>query len=115
MGAPYGSVFEVQKSALVRVDVKLGAPIDLSSVTLAGEGALAPAVEDTVDGAQVLDADGIASLRAQGASGADIIQALVDNSATFAGKTEFSKAKYLKKKANKCAPPVSSLPCLYVS
>jgi hypothetical protein len=37
-----------------------------------------------------------------GASGRDIINALVDNSSSFANKTAFAQQKYLKKKALQC-------------
>jgi tRNA (adenine-N(1)-)-methyltransferase non-catalytic subunit len=43
----------------------------------------------------------------QGLSGQEIIQALVANSATFHGKTEFSQEKYLKKKQKKYAPQMT--------
>lgn len=104
LGAPYGSVFEVQKTQLVRVEGKMSSEMELAALmpSSSGDAASAPAVEDTVDGAQVLDGDDIAAMRAQGASGHEIISALVENSATWSGKTEFAKEKYLKKKAIKC-------------
>ena len=51
--------------------------------------------------AQTMSQDEIAALKVSGASGAEIIRELVKNSATFANKTAFSKAKYLKKKVKK--------------
>jgi tRNA (adenine-N(1)-)-methyltransferase non-catalytic subunit len=43
-------------------------------------------------------------------SGKEVIQQLADNSATFAGKTEFSQQKWLKKKKEKYCPRVFLLP-----
>ncbi len=43
----------------------------------------------------------INEMREQGVSGRAIVKALIENSATFQNKTEFSKAKYLKKKQKK--------------
>lgn len=50
----------------------------------------------------------IAAMKTQGASGVDVIKAIVGNSSTFHTKTDFSKEKYLKKKAQKYVP-LSSL------
>ncbi|KAG6557346.1 hypothetical protein Mapa_001274 [Marchantia paleacea] len=41
-----------------------------------------------------------------GASGKEIIEALVANSASFETKTAFSQEKYMKKKQKKYAPRV---------
>ena len=47
-----------------------------------------------------------------GASGRDIINALVDNSSSFANKTAFAQQKYLKKKALQCVVvPVNTCIC----
>lgn len=51
--------------------------------------------------AQTMGQDEIAALKGSGASGQDIIRELVKNSTTFAAKTAFSKAKYIKKKVKK--------------
>jgi hypothetical protein len=103
IGAPYGSVFEVQGTQIKRVESRMSSEMALD--TLIGpedELKAGPSVEETVDGAQVLDGDSISAMRASGASGQEIIAALVENSATFKDKTEFAKQKYLKKKAIKC-------------
>lgn len=47
---------------------------------------------------QKMTADGIEYLKDHGASGQDIIDKLIENSATFSMKTQFSKEKWLKKK-----------------
>lgn len=58
---------------------------------------------DLVDNnkSQKLTQDEILEMQQQGVSGETIIKALIQNSASYQGKTEFSKAKYLKKKAKK--------------
>jgi len=43
----------------------------------------------------------IASMKAKGKSGEDIVRALVENSTTFSSKTAFSQQKYITKKTNK--------------
>jgi len=53
-------------------------------------------------------------MQEKGASGQTIIKALVQNSASYQGKTEFSKVKYLKKKAKKYQYPFSEQ-CLLFS
>ena len=50
---------------------------------------------------QKLSKEEIMSLRGEGKAGDEIIKQLVENSATFEDRTEFSKAKYLKKKKKK--------------
>lgn len=65
-------------------------------------------IETTVDNrdlkddntAQALTAEDINEMKGE-KSGEEIIAALVESSATFAAKTEFSKAKYLKRKTKK--------------
>lgn len=61
--------------------------------------------------AQKLSSTEIGELRENGASGKEIIQALVENSETWDTKTEFSKQKYLKKKQQKYMPRVQFLKC----
>ena len=59
--------------------------------------------------AQRLDDAAIEALRNSGASGEAIISSLVKGSDTFAKKTDFSKEKYLKRKAKKYLPWVRLL------
>ncbi len=47
---------------------------------------------------QGLTSDHIENLKENGATGQDIIDKLIENSATFNMKTQFSKEKWLKKK-----------------
>ncbi|EDO36423.1 predicted protein, partial [Nematostella vectensis] len=50
---------------------------------------------------QKLSKEDIQSLKAQGLSGKDIVDQLVQNSETYKDRTEFSKAKYRKRKSKK--------------
>jgi len=50
---------------------------------------------------QKLSHEEILEMQRKGVEGQDIIKALVDNSASFQSKTEFSQAKYIKKKQQK--------------
>mmetsp|Transcript_8504 Transcript_8504/g.25194 ORF Transcript_8504/g.25194 Transcript_8504/m.25194 type:complete len:512 (+) Transcript_8504:357-1892(+) len=50
---------------------------------------------------QKLQLQEIEQMRQDGTHGSDIVEKLIENSATFDQKTEFSKAKYIKKKQQK--------------
>eukprot|EP00939_MAST-03C_sp_MAST-3C-sp1_P000125 g125.t1 len=103
IGIPFGSVVELRKSTLVVVDGDL-IP-DLSKWI--GEDDMDTSTDkdnrNLVDTntSQLLTSDEITKMKSKGATGEDIISALVENSETFKGKTKFSKAKYLKKKVSK--------------
>ncbi|KAH7567143.1 hypothetical protein JRO89_XS07G0023200 [Xanthoceras sorbifolium] len=56
--------------------------------------------------AQSLTGENIDEMRRQGASGDEIVEALIANSATFDKKTSFSQEKYRLKKQKKYAPRV---------
>ena len=60
---------------------------------------------------QKLSSDEIKELRADGASGQEIIKALVDNSETWKSKTVFSQQKWLARKEQKYAPRVRLVRC----
>jgi len=67
-------------------------------------------IEDVADQQnQKLSKDDIMSLQDEGVCGESIIRELVENSATFNARTEFSKAKYLKKKKKKYVPQFLAL------
>ena len=51
--------------------------------------------------AQGISYTAVTEMREQGIHGSEIVAALIENSATFDGKTEFSKAKYIKRKQMK--------------
>lgn len=50
---------------------------------------------------QQLSVDDIAAMRAAGKTGEEIVAALAEGSATFLNKTQFSQAKYKRKKQKK--------------
>ncbi|KAM7257060.1 hypothetical protein ACFE04_012801 [Oxalis oulophora] len=56
--------------------------------------------------AQTLTGQDIDALRSEGATGNEIVEALIANSATFDKKTQFSQEKYKLKKQKKYAPKV---------
>jgi len=58
---------------------------------------------DLVDNstAQKLSQEDIEKMKREGASGEEVVKALVENSATFATKTAYSKEKYINKKKKK--------------
>ncbi|KAF0289923.1 tRNA (adenine(58)-N(1))-methyltransferase non-catalytic subunit TRM6 [Amphibalanus amphitrite] len=50
---------------------------------------------------QAMTKERIMEMREQGATGKEIVTTIVDNSTSFQGKTEFSQAKYVRKKQKK--------------
>jgi len=61
--------------------------------------------------AQGISYDRVEEMREQGMHGSEIVAALIENSATFDGKTEFSKAKYIKRKQMKYQPRCRMVRC----
>ena len=51
--------------------------------------------------AQTLDGGKISQMKASGVAGQSIVDAVVQNSATFQSKTEYAQEKYLRKKQKK--------------
>ncbi|CAH3150084.1 unnamed protein product [Porites lobata] len=100
IGCPLGSIFEVKGGKLNRLEGKE----DVDELLVAK-----PDSEDDknnqffqTDGtSQKLSRDEIMNLKAQGVSGKDIVEHLVENSATFKERTQFSQAKYKKRKMKK--------------
>ncbi len=116
IGLPYGTVLEVGRGSLDPLaegeDIVPNFPISGAE----GEGASAddstfPSINpeqkndnrNLVDNnkSQTLQLEDIEKMREEGAHGAVIVNKLIENSATFDQKTEFSKAKYIKKKQQK--------------
>ncbi|XP_014671633.1 PREDICTED: tRNA (adenine(58)-N(1))-methyltransferase non-catalytic subunit TRM6-like [Priapulus caudatus] len=97
IGHPYGTTFDVKDGRLLKVCGR--APhVD-------AEGAAEPGRDNRglndVGDAQKLSHVEIDRLRADGVAGGDIVTHLVQNSATFREKTQFSQQKYLRKKRAK--------------
>ncbi|XP_064622483.1 tRNA (adenine(58)-N(1))-methyltransferase non-catalytic subunit TRM6-like [Lineus longissimus] len=95
IGHPYGSMFEVKDFQLVKVEPETSAA-DKESGETADNRDLKDASSN-----QKLSRDDIEEMKGQGVEGGKIIEKLVEHSNTFENKTEFSKAKYLKKKKKK--------------
>ncbi|XP_057308812.1 tRNA (adenine(58)-N(1))-methyltransferase non-catalytic subunit TRM6-like [Hydractinia symbiolongicarpus] len=117
IGKPYGTAFKViDKKSLEVIDPVLveehaeeyenNASINHDEITQDNRS-----IVDNPE-SQKLSKDEIMSLRDTGKTGEEIVQTLVDNSATFKDRTEFSKAKYIKKKKKKyLAQFVALRPC----
>ena len=61
--------------------------------------------------AQGITYSAVTEMREQGIHGSEIVAALIENSATFDAKTEFSKAKYIKRKQMKYQPRCRMVRC----
>jgi hypothetical protein len=124
VGVPYGSVFEVRRSKLERVDGKLALELEMPTVATGGEmdggddadvagtiatataaaaagDASASAAAGAVAAPQPGDTSDIRELWSGGASSTEIVAAVAGNCATFAQKTKFSQQKYIQRKTSK--------------
>lgn len=113
VGAPYGATFVLETGGTegarlvrdARTLEELNASVTDAVAALGGASSTADNSELRDDGAastaQTLDADDIARLKGEGASGQAVVLAIAAGSKTFAGKTAFSQEKYLRKKAKK--------------
>ncbi|KAF5199058.1 tRNA (adenine(58)-N(1))-methyltransferase non-catalytic subunit TRM6 [Thalictrum thalictroides] len=110
IGCPFGSLFQVETGSK--------GPY-LSRITAASEGDIQEKIDvqlkdETKDNralvdnnsAQTLSGEDIEAMRRQGATGDEIVEALIANSSTFEKKTSFSQEKYRIKKQKKYAPRV---------
>ncbi|KAL3514760.1 hypothetical protein ACH5RR_027477 [Cinchona calisaya] len=112
IGCPFGSLFQVENgtdgSFLSRIFSTLEGNNDLQeekeSPTIHGSKDNRELVDNNT--AQSLTGEDIDEMRRKGASGVEIIEALITNSATFEKKTSFSQEKYRLKKQKKYAPRV---------
>ena len=123
VGARFGSVFELVGRDLTPVEGDL--LLDLTSsaaeatASASSTEATAAGQQSTTDNrelvddnsAQTLPPEEIERMKKEGASGRRIVDALVAHSATFAGKTIFSQAKYLKRKQQKYIVRVRVVRC----
>ncbi|CBN75132.1 conserved unknown protein [Ectocarpus siliculosus] len=115
LNAPYGAVFELDGNRLVRVDGELveaeeeppGVVEEVTAAALASD--VRPqdnrGFTDT-NTAQKLTEEDIHKMKNEGKGGRAIIQALMDNSDTWGNKTQYSQAKWLKRKQQKYRPRV---------
>jgi len=100
IGCPLGSTFEVKGGKLSRFDAEQDVDELLKPKTNTEDDKNNQFLQN--DGtSQKLSRDEIMNLKAQGVSGKDIVEHLVENSATFKERTQFSQAKYKNKKLKK--------------
>ncbi|XP_024530152.1 tRNA (adenine(58)-N(1))-methyltransferase non-catalytic subunit trm6 isoform X2 [Selaginella moellendorffii] len=107
IGCPFGSQFEPKSSSLERSsraeDNNAGEEEEEEE-----ENAATKDNRNLIDDntAQTLSAEEIHSMKREGSSGQEIVNALIANSASFESKTTFSQEKYKRKKQKKYAPRV---------
>ncbi|KAK1322296.1 hypothetical protein QJS10_CPA03g02181 [Acorus calamus] len=110
VGCPFGSLFRVEtgpKGAFLARVVSTPTADDAKG----GEFCVKDEVRDNrtlVDNnkAQGLSGEDIDAMRREGATGDEIVEALIANSSTFENKTSFSQEKYRLRKQKKYAPKV---------
>ncbi|CAH1791433.1 unnamed protein product [Owenia fusiformis] len=96
IGHPYGTMFEVCNMKLVKVERKI-----LNTEDATDKGIDNRDLHDRNLENQKLSRDEIVEMKKEGLRGQEIVDQLVENSATFKIKTEFSQEKYIKKKKKK--------------
>ncbi|KAF8410460.1 hypothetical protein HHK36_002989 [Tetracentron sinense] len=111
IGCPFGSLFQVESGPKGPYLSRVLATTEGNHVQGKGDCQLKDEFKDNralVDNntAQSLTGEDIDSMRRQGASGDQIVEALITNSSTFENKTLFSQEKYRLKKQKKYAPRV---------
>lgn len=110
IGCPFGSLFQVDNGKegpnLSRVIPSTEDDVqEKEDAQISGEFRDNRAIVDD-NKAQSLSGEDIDEMRRQGATGEEIVEALIANSATFEKKTSFSQEKYKLKKQKKYAPKV---------
>ncbi|KDO84842.1 hypothetical protein CISIN_1g0129782mg, partial [Citrus sinensis] len=110
IGCPFGSLFQVDNGKegpnLSRVIPSTEDDVqEKEDAQISGEFRDNRAIVDD-NKAQCLSGEDIDEMRRQGATGEEIVEALIANSATFEKKTSFSQEKYKLKKQKKYAPKV---------
>lgn len=111
IGCPFGSLFQVESGKEKPYLSRFIPPTEENNVQDEGGCQLQEESRDNraiIDNnqAQSLTGDDIDAMRRQGATGNEIVEALIANSATFDKKTQFSQEKYRLKKQKKYAPRV---------
>ncbi|PNH11755.1 tRNA (adenine(58)-N(1))-methyltransferase non-catalytic subunit trm6 [Tetrabaena socialis] len=99
VGAPYGALFEVTADGRRLQRVLLPPADEITRVTDTDKDN--SKLNDRNTENQKLTQDHIEELKKSGKAGAEIVEALCSNSATFQNKTEFSQDKYKRRKAKK--------------
>ncbi|XP_031118360.1 tRNA (adenine(58)-N(1))-methyltransferase non-catalytic subunit trm6 [Ipomoea triloba] len=111
IGCPYGSLFQVESGEGGPILARVSPAIEGNNLEAESDSQTTDVSKDNralVDNntAQSLTGEDIDEMRRQGASGDEIVKALIANSATFEKKTQFSQEKYKLKKQKKYAPKV---------
>lgn len=111
IGAPYGSTFgyDPELGSLKMIVPKgRGDEDDDTSINAEASGTDNRNLRD-LNTSQGLSHLEIEKLKEEGASADDLVKKLVENSATFSGKTVFAKEKYIRRKKKKYAYHSSTL------
>lgn len=110
IGCPFGSLFQIENGAnglhLARVMPSREEGINCQETEEMKEELRDNRALVDNNKAQSLSSEDIDAMRSQGATGDEIVEALIANSATFDKKTVFSQEKYKLKKQKKYAPRV---------
>ena len=125
IGLHYGTVLELNKNRLVPLpdgeellpDILMSSDTDPSVATTIGSASVN--IEQTNDNrslvddnqSQALKSDDLKKLVQDGTDGSKIIQSLIEHSATFETKTDFSKQKYIIRKQLKYQPRCRIVRC----
>ena len=105
IGKPFNSEFDITES-----NAKFVGPINAKTFQSITEGIIGINPETNkgsnkeifdTNTAQQLTSDKISALQTEGIVGKDLVEELVENSATFGKKTVYSQEKYIKKKEKK--------------
>ncbi|KMT08404.1 hypothetical protein BVRB_6g140810 isoform B [Beta vulgaris subsp. vulgaris] len=113
VGCPFGSLFRVENgkdkpylSRALPTEERGGEGNDIEEKNVTGEEPKDNRALVDNNTAQSLTGDDIDEMRSQGATGDQIVEALIANSTTFEKKTSFSQEKYRLRKQKKYAPKV---------
>uniref|UniRef100_A0A5B7ARY6 tRNA (adenine(58)-N(1))-methyltransferase non-catalytic subunit TRM6 n=2 Tax=Davidia involucrata TaxID=16924 RepID=A0A5B7ARY6_DAVIN len=111
IGCPFGSLFQVENGTQGPCLSHVLPTTEGNNLREKGDCQIKDESKDNralVDNntAQNLTGEDIDEMRSQGATGDEIVEALIANSATFGKKTSFSQEKYRLKKQKKYAPRV---------
>ncbi|XP_044474500.1 tRNA (adenine(58)-N(1))-methyltransferase non-catalytic subunit trm6-like [Mangifera indica] len=110
IGCPFGCLFQVDNEKegpyLSRVIPTIEDDIQEKETIQMNDGLRDNRAIVDNNKAQSLTGEDIDAMRRQGATGGEIVEALIANSATFDKKTSFSQEKYRLKKQKKYAPRV---------
>ncbi|XP_062163200.1 uncharacterized protein LOC133870157 isoform X2 [Alnus glutinosa] len=111
IGCPFGSLFQVENGDKGPYLSRFILSIEGNNIQEKGDFQSQEITKDNralIDNnkAQSLTGEDIDAMRRQGATGDEIVDALIANSATFEKKTLFSQEKYRLKKQKKYAPKV---------